>query len=1001
MAVSNYLDRVVPHLPAQLKANPTALNATRLMQAAVISLVTLLLVRQAASYLAGRLIIYGCQHRDPKIVGLFSRFVTVGKAQEIATGFVRKGDSKDLEYFFQNGIGRFPSVRQQVSFERVVEAASEGNQIESFMKLFEANLVTPAALSLISSDFLRTLIAKKNLSLTCFLLGNLAFSPGVASSSLAEVALTEVTVLYPNFSATEQYKIIPVFFDLLQKNNYYNRTVSDQRKTIYEMFQKGLKFNVIDVNIPFDPLGNRYLHFIIHEEEAAIQYLNMGADPSLPNLGKETPLHIAAEKSSLRVINHMLGIGIEGTSAVDSKGLTPLGRSLERGSIEIALTFIRANERRKADFPYCTDEEFKKFIPLLVGHLQRTAVFEHERQLYTEMLFEGIALKLIDIDAPIDPDGNRFIHWAIEDPDLLEFFLERKANPNIVNSSNTTPLMMCMQRGNAEAVVLLCAHGAAVPPNHDLALQLLSLVSPLENTQNVTLCLLAIWRQINWLDIPEDKPLHVLVFSDSGFRLLESEGLFNRPLTADGLTLFHLAVVREDVDAARYIADRGVDVTTRLGQMQFTALHLARASNRATMIAFLLSNFPQLLNLRASDELTVFEGILHSHDNRELVPIFIEHCKAEDLLPALHKEMEQAVEPSRTSMMIPVHHPNGFVQELLHVLPLNPFEEVKRMQKYVVLRRQLVQLLKKSQLFQQSLKGIYLEFRKFKTHREISGNLICQLATHQPYLQYLGRIPYEELVGVLVRDLLRSTLESEEFQMCFMSLAEPYYRDAPVQLEEASQLKEACLALNGMCKMLKVVPTQSLPGKQGFLFHQMAFLIGSAIQKSASKSETQKRSFAKDYDEQDGMVLVGGIFAEIKEGKVITAYCQRALKMGLAEGRDFRAVGIDDNLAALHAQLKGERTEVERKALEQELIAEKKRKKTDLIAWKKRDCLKEISFPDDFLFDELCNWEIRYNRALLSLLFTKENQLVKLLHSAGVDVLSKLKQVNLQSLSAD
>jgi hypothetical protein len=181
----------------------------------------------------------------------------------------------------------------------------------------------------------------------------------------------------------------------------------------------------------------------------------------------------------------------------------------------------------------------------------------------------------------------------------------------------------------------------------------------------------------------------------------------------------------------------------------------------------------------------------------------------------------------------------------------------------------------------------------------------------------------------------------------------------------------------------------------------MAFLIGSAIQKSASKSETQKRSFAKDYDEQDGMVLVGRIFAEINEGRVITAYCQRALEMGLAEGRDFRAVGIDDNLADLHAQLKGERTEAERKALEQELIAEKKRKRTDLIEWQKRDCLKKISLPDDLLFAELCNWEIRYNHALLSLLFTKEDQLVKLLKSAGVDALSQLEEVNLQSLSAN
>ena len=964
-----------------------------------------------------------------ELCGYSVRLITTDRAQKIEIEFVQKNCHAELRYFLKE---RPPSLSTHC--EPIVAAANRTKNVKLLEELFAANAVSSAALCSISTDFLSEILKRQNIPLTCFLLRSLATSLDVADSDLVKEALRAIVTFYheDKFTESQTKEIIPAFFKLLGKNNYHNTTTNIRRNVINVMFRQGLELSVLDVNTPFDPLGNRCLHFWIHDENLALFYLKKGADPNLPNVDQETALHYAAEKASLRVLKHIVGMGIQDVSPIDCQGYTPLDRSLQSYRVDIAIALLKAKKQQNAFFPFCSEAEFKRLIPLLVDYLSRTDIPIDERPFYISLLRWGIALKLIDPNLPIDPQGNRLIHWAIQKYDVLDFLLNNQADPNVENSNKTrpihlaaetvnipalkrllrakvlidvkdqngqSPLMISIQKKSVDAILLFSAQVGLL--NHDLALQAVRLLASLNHphSEEVTRCLLTLWRQINVLDLlPEEQKkllpnLYGIVFSEFGCRFLERESSFDAPLTSDGLFPIHLAVIGGNVMNVKFLGDKGVDMTARLGPIKRTVLHLALGSTPNVLI-YLLSNFPQLTTLRASD-ITAFQCVLLMYD-KSLISLFVEHCNPDELLRDIHVEMEKVAEPSRISFMQPIEQPDGTVREQLIVVLPHPLEEFARQERYVFLREQLILLLKKSATFQENFHQICRGFNGFESEQKISGSFIAELAKHHSWMLYLKRVPYEEIFGLEKRKLLISILQTKEFQSCLMELGEPYRDATSVHLEEALQLKQAFLTIDSMCRKFKIIPQGSTPQDETSPFHQIAIRIGLATQKITSKAAATKRTFAHDYDEMDGMVLIGRIFAEIKDGKIVTTFCQRAQQMGLLEGRDFRAIGIDDNISDLYAQLQGKQGD--RETVELQLNVEKNRKTAELIKWRKAGFLKNFSPPTDLFFAELPHWEVEYNNALLKIAFSKESSLIHLLKLKKVEALSQLEPFELQSL---
>ena len=235
---------------------------------------------------------------------------------------------------------------------------------------------------------------------------------------------------------------------------------------------------------------------------------------------------------------------------------------------------------------------------------------------------------------------------------------------------------------------------------------------------------------------------------------------------------------------------------------------------------------------------------------------------------------------------------------------------------------------------------------------------------------------YAELFGKEANNLLIFTLKNEDFQGCFLSLGEACLSklksNNQVQIEEALQLKEAFLALDAMCKFLKISsPILHISDNQPSRFHQIGLEIARVIQNLKRKSSCQKQNFKEAFNETDGMVLVGRILIDL-QNQTITQFCKKAFEMGLCEGLDFRGIGIDYDIKDVCNLIDGLVTD-EQENLGQQLKQEIERKKAFLQGKQQVGFLKDISVPNENAsHPELIQWEASFNKALLLLVLTQE-----------------------------
>ncbi|MGH2612449.1 MAG: ankyrin repeat domain-containing protein, partial [Rhabdochlamydiaceae bacterium] len=645
-------------------------------------------------------------------------------AIDIITELIQYDNPSALECFLKKEGGCCPSSLDCREFESICQIAQIENLPKCFEQLFKADVVSLPAL--------QAIISKKNPTLICFLLETMADLPNKKLLILDTILEATVQLHQANsFSDAHLKKIIPAFFQLLQKSDYYTKAKhKNAHSWIDQIFVKGLNLGVIKIDTPFDEEGNRYLHLKIQNDKITQTILQLGADPNLQGSGKATAFHLAAQYSSLQTIKNFLDQGAD-MQVLDEQGVTPLGRSLESGRIEIALFLLKIRKGYDEVFPYCSMNEFIKLIPLLLNYLPTTSVLIEERSFFMSFLYRALELKIMNIDVFLDRNQNRFLHWAIEDANLVDFLLKNGANPDVANLNKKTPLHLAAERGGTKALelllqtkanteahdndnctplmrsiqnrqthtlLLLHQYGASVPENPDLALEAIHLImSPHEQVKegdelkSLLKCSLAFLKKITMeaLFKPEKDSI-VLIFqyisSPVGLQLLKDESLCNIPITRDGFAPLHLAGLIENEETIQFILNQGGDIKATWGKERYTILHFATLATKnphPLFIGFLLSRFPQLLCMRTSQtEQTTFETVLTHDSLRFLIPVFIENCNPANLIPALAEEMGKNHEPPRIVTREEIIDPNGDVQEVLAIFPNDPLLEQQRMAKY-------------------------------------------------------------------------------------------------------------------------------------------------------------------------------------------------------------------------------------------------------------------------------------------------------------------------------
>jgi ankyrin repeat protein len=738
---------------------------------------------------------------------------------------------------------------------------------------------------------------------------------------------------------------IPVYLKVLQKSNDYLHKPGIQ-KWIEEIVLTGWKLGVAKINTPLESQGTCLLHLKISSDTFTTKLLKLGADPNLKGPGGATPFHLAAEQSNLAVIKLFVEQGAE-LNAVDDQGCTPLIRSLKKGRLEIALFLLRKKNLQKEPFPHCSQEEFEALIPVLLQNLP--ALYRSEyKNLAKQWICQAIQKQMIDLKT----HGGPLFHWGFEDIDFMELLLKKGVSPDVVNAEGETVLHGAVENRRSDLILKLYEYKVSIPQDPELALEASELFYNFESLKFLK-CLLAFWKQISFNDLSyqaqnEHMPkLYSLLFSPTGLGLLKSEKTANTPFTRDGLTPLHLAVIGGNMAAVDIVLNNlGGNPLITFSQFRLTALHLAVMWDRPEVTSYLVQKYPPLLWLKDSSGETALEYALRFHF--ELVPIFVEYGKPEDLIPFIQNEKIRLAEPIPSAD-----------------LPI----EIARIALYSYLRKTYAILLKKHRAFQESFSRVANALNLFKASKAIRDDFLPELDQHRPYLPYLQNIPYLELFGSQIKTL-QSTLESDDLYGCLFCLAEQAL--AEQNKEKISSIKEALLVLHALYN--NFARTSIPPIESPFLL--MSQKLAHELQTLTSKNASQTQDFMKDFDDNDSATLIATFFATNPSytNKHITGYCQKAYEMGLAEGRDLRAVGIDDTIAALCDLIDIQQT------LEVTIL----KKQALLQNLQKQGFLKDLSCPEKLeLHSEWKKWESSFNIALLLFILSQKNK-------EGINLLTSL-----------
>lgn len=223
-------------------------------------------------------------------------------------------------------------------------------------------------------------------------------------------------------------------------DRFHEAVLKGQLSKVKEYVSKGIRVDIPDIK------GRYPLMVAVEANQTAVAKfaLDNGANPEFDN---SRALVHAAKKNNTELVGHLLKAGADPDAKIGF--LTVLfddnSKNMEEGQPLMAATGAQNMEMTRLLLEAGANPNVEDGAPL------KSAIKKNNR---------GMIKLLLKHNASINEDGIITQVVMNNDPELLQAFLERGANPDLRTWSGKTPLQEAATRGYVELMSILIKHGA-------------------------------------------------------------------------------------------------------------------------------------------------------------------------------------------------------------------------------------------------------------------------------------------------------------------------------------------------------------------------------------------------------------------------------------------------------------------------------------------------------------------------------------------------------------
>ena len=640
-----------------------------------------------------------------------------------------------------------------------------------------------------------------------------------------------------------------------------------------------------------------------------------------------------------------------------------------------------------------SDEQFKalaeRLIPQMVGHLTFKTLDELVQRV--EVFFRAARCGCFDVNTPLNVEQKTLLHYAAQHRHhrVVTQLLDAGAHPTAKDERGLLPIHFALVSGrdpiiqlllmkmieldptllrtsveqkNSRMVYGLLKCGVEVPDDELFICSIINLLifdlhlPPMGDLelQELIKIVVSLSQRVNFLTHRE--VFFFLTKTERILRLLPLCQVIQGPIYKGGWTLMHWVATQGDHGRMKRLMDWGAPSTCQTEDFNITPLYIAVCNNHSACILQLASH-AHLVQIPSStpvsvgwDRFAIIEETPFEYSVR---------LGQEGVINLFIKALDD---------------PHILLTTILKAVNLHE-ERRNNPQFHEFLLNCLYRVLSHSKAVRASVFPLVDGCSKFIEKKEISTELLQSFVAHHPYIPYFQKMGYKKVFGSEVRRPLREIFTKSPLGDCLQSYGHRLIRNPAATKQEVLLFREACIVaerMNNIFKQKPLVFIQPLLGR-----------LTTFLERSTPHFET---SFETAFDEKDGSCLVGEILVD-EDRKWMIQCAIDASEMGLLEGRDFRCIGIDDNLAELTKIIERDPTKKER--LSDELT-------------RKREIFKRfeehgVYLPQqlDVQHSQIRRWEFEVNITLLKWVLSQKDKVQKLLKEKQVESLSKLAGVDL------
>ncbi|XP_061189952.1 uncharacterized protein LOC133197762 [Saccostrea echinata] len=404
-------------------------------------------------------------------------------------------------------------------------------------------------------------------------------------SCLFELVLESKNILPPNW----------------QSYCFQQKIISKELSILKCLFSHGYNLNSADT---FNPK----LLFVASENgyiETVEQLVNQGADVSIYNDDKITPLYLASQNGHMEIVQYLIEHGAN-VNIYDIENVTPLSMASQNGHTEIVKHLIEHG----ANVNISTD---KNVTPLLKasqnGHME----------IIQYLIEHGANVNIYNIKN-VTP-----LYMASQNghTEIVKHLIEHGANVNIYNIKNVTPLYMASQNGHTEIVKHLIEHGANVNIYNIENVTPLSMASQNGHTEIVK-HLIEHGADVN---ISTDKNVtSLLKASQNGHmeivQYLIEHGANVNIYNIENVTPLSMASQNGHTEIVKHLIEHGANVNTYTDK-NVTSLLIASQNGHMEIVQYLIEHGADVNIFNVRNVTPLFQASHKGH--MEIVQYLIEH----------------------------------------------------------------------------------------------------------------------------------------------------------------------------------------------------------------------------------------------------------------------------------------------------------------------------------------------------------------------------------------